>query len=163
MEILFESENIFFIKPSLEHVPDYLEMVNDIEHVARFIGERRKAYTEQEERAYVQEKIDGGAAMYTMIEKSTGRFIGNTEFFRRVYREAEWGIAITASMQDKGFGTEALKRMIDYGMNDLGLERIYISVYKDNLRALHVYEKCGFKEYNRNDTDVFMELFKNRR
>lgn len=160
MEILFESERIYFIKPTLDLVPEYLEMINDIDRVARFIGERREAYTEAEERAYMKEKIDGGAAMYSMIEKSTGRFIGNAEFFNRVYKEAEWGIVITASMQDKGFGSEALERMTDYGMNELGLERIYLEVYIDNPRAVHVYEKCGFKEYNRNDTDIFMEICK---
>lgn len=162
MEILFESERIYFVRPSLELVPDFLEMVNDIEHVARFIGDRREAYTESEESAYVKEKIDGGAAMFSMIEKSTGRFIGNVEFFKRVYKEAEFGIVITASMQDKGFGREAVERMTEFGMNELGLERIYLAVYADNPRALHVYEKCGFKEFGRNDTDILMELFKDR-
>ena len=39
MDVLFESENILFVRPSLDLIPDYLEMVNDIDHVARFIGE----------------------------------------------------------------------------------------------------------------------------
>ena len=162
METVFESERILFVKPTLDLVPEYLEMVNDIDGVARFIGERREVYTEEEEIAYMKEKIDGGATMFSMIEKSTGRFIGNTEFFNRVYKEAEWGIAITAAMQDKGFGKESLLRMIDYGFNDLGLERIYLEVYVKNPRAAHVYEKCGFKEYDRNETDIFMEIFKDR-
>jgi diamine N-acetyltransferase len=162
METVFESERILFVKPTLDLVPDYLEMVNDIERVARFIGDRREPYTEEEEIAYMKEKIDGGATMYSMIEKATGKFIGNAEFINRVYKEAEWGIVLTASMQDKGFGKESLLRMIDYGFNDLGLERIYLAVYADNARAYHVYEKCGFKEYDRNDVDVFMEILKNK-
>lgn len=162
METVFESERLLFVKPTLDLVPDYLEMVNDIERVARFIGDRREPYTEEEEIAYMKEKIDGGATMYSMIEKATGKFIGNAEFFNRVYKEAEWGIVLTASMQDKGFGKESLLRMIDYGFNDLGLERIYLAVYADNARAYHVYEKCGFKEYDRNDVDVFMEILKNK-
>ncbi|MBR3082052.1 MAG: GNAT family N-acetyltransferase [Clostridiales bacterium] len=160
METLFESERILFVKPTLDLVPEYLEMVNDIDRVARFIGDRREPYTEEEEIAYMTEKIEGGATMYSMIEKSTGKFIGNTEFFNRVYKEAEWGIVITASMQDKGFGKECLLRMIDHGFDELGLERIYLAVFADNARAFHVYEKCGFKEYDRNDVDIFMEILK---
>ena len=95
-----------------------------------------------------------------MLEKSTGKFIGNVEFFNRVFEEAEWGIVITTSMQNKGYGTEALKRSVEYGFNELGLTRIYLGVYADNPRAIHVYENCGFKEYNRNDVDVFMEINK---
>ena len=30
----------------------------------------------------------------------------------------------------------------------------------DNPRAIHVYEKCGFREYDRNDVDVFMEAMR---
>ncbi len=163
LETVFESERILFVKPTLDLVPDYLEMINDIEGVARFIADRREPYTVEEETSYMKEKIESGATMYSMIEKSTGKFIGNTEFFNRVYKEAEWGIVMTRSMQDKGFGTEALRRMIDYGFDDLGLERIYLAVYTDNPRAAHVYEKCGFKEYDRTEKDVFMEIFKDKR
>lgn len=163
LETLFESERILFVKPTLDLVPDYLEMINDIEGVARFIADRREPYTVEEETSYMKEKIESGATMYSMIEKATGKFIGNTEFFNRVYKEAEWGIVMTKSMQDKGFGTEALRRMIDYGFDDLGLERIYLAVYTDNPRAAHVYEKCGFKEYDRTEKDVFMEIFKDKR
>lgn len=40
--MIFESERIKFIKPSMDLIPDYLEMVNDIENVARFISDRRE-------------------------------------------------------------------------------------------------------------------------
>lgn len=163
LETVFESERILFVKPTLDLVPDYLVMINDIEGVARFIADRREPYTVEEETSYMKEKIESGATMYSMIEKATGKFIGNTEFFNRVYKEAEWGIVMTKSMQDRGFGTEALRRMIDYGFDDLGLERIYLAVYTDNPRAAHVYEKCGFKEYDRTEKDVFMEIFKDKR
>jgi RimJ/RimL family protein N-acetyltransferase len=135
-------------------------MVNDIENVARHISDRLEPYTLEEETKYMQDKLDSGATMYSMIEKSTGKFIGNTEFFDRKGDDAEWGIAITGSMQNKGYGTEALRRMIDYGFNDLGLERIRLVVFVANERAFHVYQQCGFKEYHRNKVDIFMDIRK---
>ena len=158
MNVVFESERILYVQPSLELVPDYLEMVNDIEHVARFIGERREPYTEEEERRYMQSKLDQKATMFSMLEKGTRRFIGNIEFMNRRGDEAEWGIVMTYKMQNRGYGTEALKRSVEYGFSELGLRRIYLGVYADNPRAIHVYEKCGFREYDRNDVDVFMEI-----
>ena len=160
MDKVFESENIIYVRPSFDLVPDYLEMVNDIQNVARFIGDRRELLTEQQEMDYIKDKIDNNAVMFSMMEKGTDRFIGNIEFFNRVFEEAEWGIAITASMQNKGYGKEALKRSVEYGFNELGLTRIYLGVYADNPRAINVYESCGFKEYDRNDVDVFMEINK---
>ena len=160
MNIIFESANIDYIRPSMDLVPDYLEMVNDIDNVARFIGERREPYTFEEECDYIRNKMDEGATMFSMIEKKTGGFIGNVEFFNRSADEAEWGIVITSGMQGKGYGKEALTRSVKYGFNELGLSRIYLSVYADNPRAIHVYEQCGFTEYDRNEVDVFMEILK---
>ena len=162
MELQFESDNIIYIRPPFDLIPEYLKMVNDIENVARFIGERREPLSEEDEYKYMKHTIDNKAEMFSMIEKNSGKLIGNIEFFNRVFGEAEWGIVITYDMQGKGYGTEALKWSVRYGFDVLGLDRIYLGVYADNPRAFHVYEKCGFKEYDRNDVDIFMEICKEK-
>lgn len=160
MNVIFESENIIYVRPSFDLVPQYLEMINDIENVAKFIGGRRTLLTEQDEIDYIKDKMDKDATMFSMLEKDTREFIGNIEFFNRVDDEAEWGIVITSKMQNKGYGKEALRRSVEYGFNELNLKRIYLEVYANNLRAIHIYENCGFKEYDRTDVDVFMEILK---
>ena len=40
----------------------------------------------------------------------------------------------------------------------LGLARVFLKVFPFNARAIHVYEKCGFREYDRTEDDVFMEI-----
>lgn len=45
----------------------------------------------------------------------------------------------------KGFGTEAMTQMLRYGFETLKLHRIHLGVYAFNPRAIHVYEKLGFK------------------
>ena len=163
MDAVFESENIIYVRPSFDLVPEYLEMVNDIENVARFIGDRREPLSEKDEIDYIKDKMDNEATMFSMLEKDTREFIGNIEFFNRTFDAAEWGIVITTKMQNKGYGKEALMRSVEYGFNELGLKRIFLSVYADNPRAVHVYEKCGFKEFKRDDVDIFMEMVKDER
>lgn len=160
MDAVFESENLIYVRPSFDLVPEYLEMVNDIENVARFIGDRREPLSEKDEIDYIKDKMDNDATMFSMLEKDTREFIGNIEFFNRTFDAAEWGIVITTKMQNKGYGKEALMRSVEYGFNELGLNRIFLSVYADNPRAVHVYEKCGFKEFKRDDVDIFMEMVK---
>ena len=143
MDAVFESENIIYVRPSFDLVPEYLEMVNDIENVARFIGDRREPLSEKDEIDYIKDKMDNDATMFSMLEKDTSEFIGNIEFFNRTFDAAEWSV--------------------EYGFNELGLNRIFLSVYADNPRAVHVYEKCGFKEFKRDDVDIFMELVKDER
>ena len=53
---IFESENISFVEVSEELIQDYLGMVNDIEHVDRFIGGWHEPYTEADEVRWVREQ-----------------------------------------------------------------------------------------------------------
>ena len=160
MTTVFTSENIRFVRVSEELVPDYLAMVNDWERVGKLIGSRRDPISEEKERRWVQKKLAEGAALFSMLEKDTGAFIGNIELMDIADRAGELGIAVTAAMQDKGYGTEAVRAMVEYGMDTLGLDRVFLKVFPDNARAIRVYEKCGFREYDRTEDDVFMEVTK---
>ena len=155
---IFESEKISFVEVSEDLVNDYLIMVNDYENVNRFLGRSNQVYTKQDEIDWVNKKLRDHKIVYSMIEKESGEFIGNIEFMDVDDRTKELGIAITAKMQDRGFGTEAINRMINHGFDVLGLKKIVLKANPDNDRALHVYRKCGFIEYDRNDDDVFMEI-----
>ena len=162
MDLVFTSENIRFVQVSETLIPDYLAMVNDVKLVRRFIGMSRDAaaITAEQERRWVQKKRFERASVFSMLEKETGAFIGNIEFMDVTDGAAELGIAITASMQEKGYGTEAIHAILAYGWDQLGLSRIYLKAFPFNARAIHVYEKCGFRQYDRTDEKVFMEIIR---
>ena len=162
MKQIFESENISFVEVSELLIDDYLEMVNDAENVQRFIGEPHDPFTVEQEENWVRKKLDNKAVVFSMIEKKTGEFIGNIELMDPAEGWSELGIAITAGKQELGYGTEAIKAITEYGFNELGLNRICLRAYPHNTRAIHVYEKCGFREYGRTEKDVCMELFRNK-
>ena len=158
MKTVFESERICFVEVSESLIGDYLVMVNDMENVNRFIGGSHDPYTEEKEIRWVNKKLAEKAPVFSMIEKSTGEFIGNIELMDVSDTEGELGIAITAAKQEQGFGTEAVSALTRYGLDQLGLRRIFLRTNPANSRAIHVYEKCGFREYDRSDEHVFMEF-----
>ena len=158
MKQIFESENISFVRVSEKLVPDYLAMVNDYDRVGRLLGRGRDPISEEQDRRWVQKKLTEGAPVFSMLEKTTGAFIGNIELMNVADGAGELGIAVTAQMQDRGCGTEAIPAMVRYGMDALGLRRVFLKVFPDNARAIHVYEKCGFRAYDRTAEDVFMEI-----
>ena len=60
-------------------------------------------------------------------------------------RSANFRIALAnQSFFGQGYGTEATRLVIVYGMETLQLHRIELDVYDFNPRARHVYEKLGF-------------------
>ena len=160
MDRIFESDRIIFVKVSEELVNDYLVMVNDYEHVNRFIGGMQKSFTKEQELKWVQEKLEEKAPVFSMIEKTSGEYIGNIEIMDLTDSEGELGIAITAKMQDLGYGTEAVKSLLQYGFDELKLERIFLRTNPANYRAIRVYVKCGFREYDRTDNHIYMEVYR---
>jgi RimJ/RimL family protein N-acetyltransferase len=63
-----------------------------------------------------------------------------------VARHAELHIFIGGvEHRGKGVGTAAVRLLIDYAFASLGLRRLYLFVLADNLPAVRVYEKCGFR------------------
>lgn len=48
--------------------------------------------------------------------------------------------------QNKGVGTALMKALIDIADNWLMLVRVELTVFEDNKRAIHLYEKFGFKK-----------------
>ena len=112
METVFTSLNIRFVRLSESLVPDYLDMVNDWEHVGRLIGSRRDPIPEDKERRWVQKKLAEQAPVFSMLDKQTDAFIGNIELMDVKDGTGELGVAITAAMQDRGYGAEAIRAMV---------------------------------------------------
>ena len=61
--------------------------------------------------------------------------------------KAEFGISIGEKAEwNKGYGTETLRAICDFGFGQLRLERIYLEVYAPNKAGQRAYQKAGFVE-----------------
>ena len=158
MDVLLQSARLQYVAVSEQLVDDYLVMINDIDNVARFLGDRTQPYTYLQELQFVRRKLQEKAVLFSMLEKDGGAFVGNIELMHIVDDVAELGISITAAKQNKGYGKEAIAAVTGYGFAHLGLRRIFLRVFPYNVRAIHVYEQCGFCEYERTAKDIFMQL-----
>ncbi|MFU1796249.1 GNAT family N-acetyltransferase [Paenibacillus azoreducens] len=73
------------------------------------------------------------------------------------YKELEY--VISEGHQNKGYATEAVKRMLEYAFTELDLLVVAVCHYPSNLKSKRVIEKCGFtyegtlRKYSRNLTD----------
>ena len=64
---------------------------------------------------------------------------------RRMNHRAELGITVLKSEWNKGLGSRLLEMAIEYAKSH-GIEIINLEVRNDNFRAIHVYEKFGFRK-----------------
>jgi len=80
------------------------------------------------------------------------QMIGGCGFFKLDSRNrcAEFGIMIgDKSRWNQGYGTEAVRLLVQHGFNTLNLNRIYLRVLENNPRAIRAYEKAGFTHEGR--------------
>jgi RimJ/RimL family protein N-acetyltransferase len=89
--------------------------------------------------------------MFAIVD-DCGRLIGDVEILQILWRarEAEVRISIgDKSFWNRGFGTEALNEALYAAFHFLSLDRVYLRVRVDNLRAIKSYQKAGFRSVGR--------------
>lgn len=66
------------------------------------------------------------------------------------HRSAEMGIVIGArDYWNRGYGTEAVTTLCQFGFETLNFNRIGLRVFANNARAIRCYEKVGFQHEGR--------------
>ena len=65
-------------------------------------------------------------------------------------RDAFVGLSIgDRASWDKGYGTETVNLLLRFAFTEINLRRVTLSVFEYNPRAIHVYEKVGFRHEGR--------------
>src|SRR5829696_3228705 len=90
-----------------------------------------------------------GFAIYALPElRPIG--ITNIRDFSNPHGTAEFGIAIgDAPDRGQGFGTEAIRLVLDYAFTVLGVYNVWLDTLAYNVGAIRAYEKAGFHEIGR--------------
>jgi RimJ/RimL family protein N-acetyltransferase len=85
---------------------------------------------------------------YSIIDIDTDELIGSCGFIGldHLNQIAEIGLFIgNKNYWNKGYGTESMNLLLDYGFNALNLNNAMLRVYSFNERAIKMYHKLGFK------------------
>ena len=75
------------------------------------------------------------------------RFIGKCGFIKINWKNRVGELAIMigeTQMHGKGYGTDAIRTLCQFGFDELNLHKIKATVFDFNEPALRCYEKCGF-------------------
>lgn len=158
-EVIFESENIVFVKLSIDLMEDYLIMKNDSE-VANKLSHIPQKITYEEYKKRVEDKLKKGTISFSMIDKNTGEFIGNIEIMSIKDNIGEIGITITPNKQNKHYGRESLKAIMEYGYQNLDLTGYELNVFSTNKRAIKCYKNVGFivDGIGKSEDDIHMKI-----
>lgn len=95
----------------------------------------------------------GNAVRCAITEDDKDEILGLVSLVSVDYmnQSAEFHIMIGDTQnQGRGIGTFAVRSMLNHAFNNMNLQRVELTVLEDNVRAKHLYEKCGFVYEGRN-------------
>ncbi|MBF4622714.1 GNAT family N-acetyltransferase [Clavibacter sp. VKM Ac-2872] len=89
-----------------------------------------------------------GAVGFCVTDRISGRLVGHVTLFgaKLLTRAATLTVMIGSEHTGSGYGTDAVRTLVDYGFREMGLNRIELHVFAYNARARATYRKVGFVE-----------------
>ncbi|WP_077368750.1 GNAT family N-acetyltransferase [Anaerosalibacter sp. Marseille-P3206] len=133
-----------------EDVPKATSFVNDEELKKLLVTNIPFPMTLWEEEEWVksQKSSQNGSYNFAIEDIETKKYIGGCgiQEVNWLSRVATVGIMIgDKEYWGKGYGTDAMKVLMDFIFNKMNIRKIRLSTFSFNMRARKSYEKCGFE------------------
>jgi RimJ/RimL family protein N-acetyltransferase len=140
-------KKVYLSPINVEDAEQYCQWLNDFE-VAQNLLIFNQQLSLEREKAILNDMVKNDAKIFGIIDQKNDKLIGNCSIFKINHRNRKAEVGIFIGDKDhwsKGFGTEALSLLVDFGFNILNLNNILLEVFDFNHRAKKCYEKVGFK------------------
>ncbi|MGX4599017.1 GNAT family N-acetyltransferase [Faecalimicrobium sp. JNUCC 81] len=159
---MYYGEKVVLRSYKEEDIEIALKLVNDKE-LKKFLVDCIPFPTskwEEDEWIKSQKSNKEGTYNFAIEDIETNKYIGGCGInsVNWLTRVAVVGIMIgDKDYWGKGYGTDAMKVLIDFIFNDMNINKIRLSVFSFNERAIKSYEKCGFKVEGVLKNEIFKE------
>lgn len=150
-------ERIYLSPRSTEDAEIFTEWMNDFE-TTDYTGRSGCIMSLEGEKKFLEER-NNEEATFVIVTLEKDKLIGTIglEDINHINRTATLGIIIgDKEHRSNGYGTEAIRLILDYGFNYMNLNNIRLDVMEFNERAIKCYKKCGFKDCGRRRKSYFL-------
>ena len=161
---ILETENYLLSGLTMEDAVELFAFMRDKETM-KFITARPVQSVEDME-AKVQEQLDsyeqGKEIPWVIVEKWSETVVVQFSLHKlnMWHKKAEMGVTIKKEYQNKGVMTEILEKVLSFGFERLGLNRIVGDIFAGNKRSAKLLKKYGFtKEGLMRQTDFDGERY----
>ena len=95
---------------------------------------------------YETRNLEQGRLDLAVVDRASARCVGEVVLndWNEANRSCGFRTLLGPDGRGRGLGTEAVRMIVGYGFERLGLHRISLEVYSFNPRARRVYDKVGF-------------------
>ncbi|MBP3801809.1 MAG: GNAT family N-acetyltransferase [Clostridia bacterium] len=144
---------------SEEEIQKFTEWMNDF-NVTDYTGRSGQITTLVGEKEWLENSVRNTENRnFNIVELNSDKLIGTIglENINWIQRSAVLGIFIgDADFRNNGYGTEAIKLLLEYGFKYVNLHSIRLDLLEVNERAHRCYLKCGFKDTGLSREEIFL-------
>ena len=152
MQIILESKRLLFRPHLITDLEVYCAMEMDID-VRRYVGGYPRSREDAEQRfpKHQSQKVKDRLAVWAAILKAEDIYIGRCGLYPHlspdgatIAGEAVLSFYLAPKYWGNGFATEAGKAFVQFGFDELALNRIVTTVQQGNDASMRVLQKLGF-------------------
>lgn len=139
-------EKVYLSPLCVEDAETYTKWLNNFE-VTDGLNSSYRMFNLEAEKEWINNMLTKNEYCFAIVDKNTDELLGNCGLHNLnfIQRTAEVGIFIgEVDNHSKGYGTDALKTLVDYCFGYLNLHTVYLRVFSFNKKAIRCYEKVGF-------------------
>ena len=151
-----EGEKVYLSPINQDDYETYVKWLNN-PNITQFLDCNDSLITLSKEKELL-DKIANEEFCFAIIKKEDDTLLGNVGVTKIDYKngKAELGIFIGDEENlSKGYGSEAIKLIINFAFNEIRLHSVMLTVFSNNPRAIKAYTKCGFKEFGRRHEAIY--------
>lgn len=131
-------------KLEAKDVPLMLEWMHD-PSVVEFLQADFASKTITDCQAFIEEAQNLKDHIHLAITSDNDVYMGTVSLKNIHDGAAEFAICMRACAMGKGYSTDAMREIIDFG-KILGIDTIFWCVSMNNIRAIHFYDKNGYRQ-----------------
>lgn len=133
---------------SLQELDAPIMLGNTTDEEIRYMTGTKSNFTLEQIKAHIN-KINNDSSRYdfAICLTSNDQMIGELSILDIEENDKKAGFRISMSsikLTGKGYGTEAIKIVLQFVFEELHLNRLQLEVFSHNLRGIRAYEKFGF-------------------
>jgi UDP-4-amino-4,6-dideoxy-N-acetyl-beta-L-altrosamine N-acetyltransferase len=151
---MIKGKRIKFAPLDRKHIDLFLKWFNDPE-ITQYLLMYKPLTRDWEEEWFNALKNKDDSIYFSILlidQEDPEKIIGNCAIHDIDSKNRSCSCGITIGEKEyhgKGYGTEAMESLVEYGFNTLNMNRIELTVFEFNNRAYKTYQKVGFVEEGR--------------
>lgn len=142
-----------------QDLPYIMEYVNDYETYSSFTDSAPLPKTEAFQALWMEHATREDLITFAIADRTTDEFLGTIQLrdINRACHRSLFSIILRPDTRGKGYGTDALRVLLQFAFRELNMHKVTLTVYEGNEGGKRLYEKCGFQYEGRLRQQVYRQ------